>query len=96
MPFSSVRAVSSTATRRFAATSILAGPSMVSRSSARASMVTVTGWSRSLVTVAWNRPLELERVTARGASTCTRPSRLSIHTRDPSADARFSMGRVRA
>ncbi len=85
MPFSSVRAVSSTETRRLAGTSILAGLSMVSRSSARAPIVTVTGWSSSLLTVAWNHPLELESVTARGASTCTRASRSAIHTWEPSA-----------
>ena len=45
---------------------------------------TVTGWSRSFVTVAANRPLPLERMTAVGASMLHRPSRSSIHARDRS------------
>ena len=70
-----------------AARSIVSGASMVSGSSVTAVTRTVTGWSSPLVIVVANRPLLLDRVTARGASTSIEPSWPEIHACDASASA---------
>ena len=70
----------------------MSGTETVSSGSVTASSRTVTGWSSLLVTVAENRPLPLDRMTALGAATLTERSRSSIQSRERAAEVRLGKG----